>query len=381
MKPGSVAVVGAAETDRLGTIPDMSRLGLNVEASLRAVTDAGLTMADIDGVASTGIASELSQALGIRPHWIDETQVGGCSYFLHLRHAAAAIVAGMATTVLVSHGESGRSRVGESMPVFAPSGTLGQFEMPYGVSGMSSMFTITALRFMKDRGISHEQLAGVAVAQRRWAQHNPRAFARELITVEDVLSSRMVDYPFHKLECCLVTDGGGAFVLTSAERARDLNSSSAPVYVLGTGESNEHTAVSAMADFSSSRAFRDSGADAFRESGLTPTDINHLMVYDAFAHVPLYGLEDLGFVGRGESGAFIEEGHTSPGGSLPMNTNGGGLSYTHTGMYGMFALQESIRQVRGTAPAQVPGVEISLAHGVGGMFMTAGTVIFGKSAP
>lgn len=380
MKPGQVAVVGAAETERLGKVPEMSALGLNLEASVRAIQDAGLTIDDIDGVASTGMfATEISHGLGIRPRWVDTTSVGGCSYFLHLRHAAAAIVAGMATTVLISHGESGRSRVGMPPLNFPASGPFGQFEVPYGVAGFATMFTIPALRFMKERSVTEEQLAMVAVAQRRWASQNPRAFVRDLITVDDVLGSKMIAYPFHSLECCLVTDGGGAIVVTSAERAQDMGAR--PVYILGSGESSEHSIVSQMADFTTSRAFRDSATSAFGEAGLVPADIDHLMVYDAFAHVPLYGLEDLGFVGRGEAGAFVAEGHTSPGGRLPMNTNGGGLSYTHTGMYGMFALQESIRQVRGEAAAQVPGVEISFAQGVGGMFQHAGSFVFGRSRP
>lgn len=380
MKPGEVAVVGAAETERLGVIPDMSELGLNLDASIRAIQDAGLTSADIDGVASTGgYATEIARSLGIRPSWIDTTTVGGCSYFLHLRHAAAAITAGMATAVLISHGESGRSRVGGSPPAYAPTSPRGQFEFPYGVASFASMFTMPALRFMKERNVTHEQLAAVPVAQRKWAIQNPRAFRRDPLTVDDVFASEVIAYPFHKAECCVVTDGGGAIVVTSAERAADMDTT--PVYVLGTGESSEHSIVSQMADFSSSRAFRDSGAMAFAEAGLTPDDVDHLMIYDAFAHVPLYGLEDLGFVGRGEAGAFVEEGHTTPGGTLPMNTNGGGLSYTHTGMYGMFALQESIRQVRGNAPAQVPGVDVSFAQGVGGMFTAAGSIIFGSERP
>jgi len=199
---------------------------------------------------------------------------------------------------------------------------------------------------------------------------------REPIKVADVLASRVIAYPFHLLECCLVTDGGGALVLVGAERARDFPTR--PVYVLGTGESSETPMVSQMEDFTSSRAFRVSGRQAFGEAGLSPADVDHLMIYDAFAHLPIYGLEDLGFVPRGEAGRFIWERNTAPGGRLPLNTNGGGLSYTHTGMYGMFALQESVRQLRGTAPAQVPDVEISVAHGVGGMFAAAGTVILGR---
>jgi acetyl-CoA acetyltransferase len=178
--------------------------------------------------------------------------------------------------------------------------------------------------------------------------------------------------------CCLVTDGGGALILTSAERAKDMPQK--PVYIMGTGESVETPMISQMADFTRSRAFRVAGPEAFKASGIKHADVDHLMIYDAFAHLPLYGLEDLGFVGRGEAGAFIMERNTAPGGKLPMNTNGGGLSYTHTGMYGMFALQESVRQMRGTAPAQVPGAKISVCHGVGGMFAASGTIVFTNEA-
>jgi acetyl-CoA acetyltransferase len=189
----------------------------------------------------------------------------------------------------------------------------------------------------------------------------------------------MIAYPFRLLMCCLVTDGGGALILTSAERAKDFPAK--PVYVLGTGESAETPMVSQMEDFTTSRAFRVAGPTAFKEAGIAHTDVDHLMIYDAFAHLPIYGLEDLGFVPRGEGAAFIAGRNTAPGGSLPLNTNGGGLSYMHSGMYGMYALQESVRQMRGIAAAQVPGAKISVCHGVGGMFAASGTIIFSNQAP
>ncbi len=206
------------------------------------------------------------------------------------------------------------------------------------------------------------------------------AMYRDSITIDDVLDSKMVAYPMHLLECCLVTDGGGALVVTSAERAQAMPGPKPPVYVLGTGEASETPMVSMMEDFTSSAAFRNSGALAFAEARIGPAEVDHLMVYDAFAHLPIYGLEDLGFVGRGEAGPFVAEDNTSPGGTLPMNTNGGGLSYTHTGMYGMFLVQESIRQLRKEAANQVPGVEISVAQGVGGMFMSAATLVLGTTS-
>ncbi|MCC6295999.1 MAG: thiolase [Pseudomonadales bacterium] len=380
MKPGSVAIVGAAESTQLGLVPQLSQIQLHADAALNALADCGLTPKDIDGLACAAEwPTELAHYLGITPTWVDGTMVGGCSFWLHVRHASAAIAAGLCSTVLITHGESGRSWVGTQATSINQSSLAGQFELPYGVLGAPTMFTVPVLRYMKEYGLTHEQLANVAVVQRQWAARNPRASQRDPITVEDVLNSRIIAWPFHILECCLVTDGGGALVLTSAERAADFPTR--PVYVLGTGESVETPMISQMQDFTSSRAFRVSGAKAFAEAGLRHADVDHLMLYDAFAHLPIYGLEDLGFVGKGEAGAFIWEGHTAPGGKLPVNTNGGGLSYMHSGMYGMYALQESVRQLRGTAPAQVPGAEISVCHGVGGMFGASGTVVLGNQRP
>jgi acetyl-CoA acetyltransferase len=375
MKQKSVAVVGAAETTKMGKIPDQSVIGLHADAALNALADAGLKPTDIDGVATAGISPvELANYLGITPTYADGTAVGGCSFMLHVRHAAAAINEGLCKTVLITHGESGRSRVGAGGFGRSPSSLMGQFEMPYGVTSPPTMFTIPVLRYLKTHGLTEEDLAWVAVIQREWAAKNPRASFKDPITVDDVLNSPMIAWPFRMLMCCLVTDGGGALILTSADRAKDFPQK--PVYILGTGESVETPMVSQMEDFNSSKAFRVSGKKAFDEAGIKHSDVDHLMIYDAFAHLPLYGLEDLGFCKPGEAAAFIRERNTAPGGKLPLNTNGGGLSYMHSGMYGMYALQESVRQMRGIAPAQVPGAKISIAHGVGGMFAASGTIVF-----
>ncbi|MFP3905973.1 MAG: thiolase C-terminal domain-containing protein [Acidimicrobiales bacterium] len=380
MTPKTVAVVGAAETTEMGRIPGVSQIGLHADAALNAMADAGLTAADIDGIATAGESpAALAHYLGIVPTWVDGTAVGGCSFMVHVRHAAAAIDEGLASTILITHGESGRSGVGAGRGAMARASLNGQFEMPYGPMGPPTLFTIPWLRYAKTYGASEIDLANVAVIQREWAALNPRASQREPVTVDDVLGSRMIAWPFTKLLCCLVTDGGGALILTSADRAKDFPQK--PVYVLGTGESVETRMVSQMEDFTTSRAFRVAGSSAFDEAGITHADVDHLMIYDAFAHLPIYGLEDLGFVGRGEAPAFIAERNTAIGGSLPLNTNGGGLSYMHSGMYGMYALQESVRQLRGTAPAQVEGAEISIAHGAGGMFAASGTVVFSNVAP
>lgn len=380
MKQKSVAVVGAAETTKMGRIPDVSVIGLHADAALNAMADCGLKPSDIDGVACAGISpTELAHYLGITPTYADGTSVGGCSFMLHVRHAAAAINEGLCTTVLITHGESGKSRVGAGGFGRAPSSLMGQFEMPYGVTSPPTMFTIPVLRYLKTYGLTEEDLAWVSVIQREWAAKNPRASFKDPISVDDVLNSPMIAWPFRLLMCCLVTDGGGALILTSAERAKDFKTK--PVYVLGTGESVETPLVSQMEDFTSSKAFRVSGKKAFEESGLKHADVDHLMIYDAFAHLPLYGLEDLGFCKPGEAAAFIKERNTAIGGKLPLNTNGGGLSYMHSGMYGMYALQESVRQLRGIAPAQVPGAKTSVCHGVGGMFGASGTIIFSNEAP
>ena len=377
MKRNSVAVVGAAETTQMGRIPDVSVIGLHADAALNALEDAGLRPSDIDGVATAGASPvELAHYLGITPTYADGTSVGGCSFMLHVRHAAAAINEGLCNTVLITHGESGRSRVGAGgrFGGGGASSLSGQFEAPYGPVGPPSMFTIPVLRYMKTNNVTEEDLAMVAVIQREWAAMNPRASMKDPITVDDVLNSRMIAWPFRMLMCCLVTDGGGALILTSAGRAKDFPQK--PVYILGTGESVETPMVSQMNDFNFSTAFRVSGKKAFDEAGISHADVDHLMIYDAFAHLPLYGLEDLGFCKPGEAKDFINERNTAPGGKLPLNTNGGGLSYMHSGMYGMYAMQESVRQLRGIAPAQVPNAKISIAHGVGGMFAASGTIVF-----
>lgn len=373
-----IVIVGAAETDAVGLLPGHSTTALHLEAARNAICDAGIELSDIDGVAGVFAPGPVAIAhhLGIRPRWIDTTTLGGTSFLTHVRHAAAAIHAGHCSTVLVTHGESGRSRVA---PVAAPvdrTSPMGQFELPYGVLGPITRLTLPLMRYLADTGTRREDVAMVPVVQREWAVHNPRARLREPITVEDVFASPVIAWPFHQLECCLVTDGGGALVITTENRARDMDG--VPVAVLGTGEGYEGDSISLMHDMTTFRGFTDSSRDAFTEAGITTADVDHLMVYDAFAHLPLFALEDMGFVERGQAGTFIAEGNTRPGGSLPMNTNGGGLSYTHTGMYGMFAIQESVRQLRGRAPAQVEGVEISVVQGHGGTFSTGSCLVLGK---
>ena len=406
-----VIIAGAAETDQIGRLPGHSTLQLHVEGALNAVADAGLSLRDIDGIATVSAPGpvQVAHALGITPGWIDGTAVGGTSFLLHVRHAVAAIRAGYARTV-ADHPRGvgpvpGAARPGTGWEASSP---VGQFEVP--VTARWRHRPGEAPRSPSRRAALHEDEYGLiqkiilAHGRRAWPSRpsrcrtetsvwrTPRGCAHQRAPLRGLrtrarcsrralartsLASRMVAYPFHLLECCLVTDGGGALVVTSAERAADFPKPA--VHVLGTGESSETPMISQMVDFTESQAFRRAGRAAFAEAGIGVSDVDHLMIYDAFAHVPIYGLEALGFVGKGEAGAFIAAGNTEPGGSLPLNTNGGGLSYTHTGMYGMFAITEGVRQLRGEAAAQVGSPEISVILGNGGMFATAGVLVLGAA--
>jgi len=385
IQPGSHAIVGASESTQIGKVPELSSVGLALDAAVNALEDAGLKARDIDGLTVGYLPpGDIAQQLGVFPRWADNTVVGGCSWMFQLRNAMAAIHAGYCDTVLCVYGESGRSH--NAVPCTYDMGHAGsisqQFDIPYaGAAMQAALFALPLVRYMHEYGLTEEQLAMVAVVQREWAMKNPRAKLRNAITVEEVLSSPLVAWPIRRAMCCLVSDAGGALIVTAADRASDFPKR--PVYVLGTGAAIETGVLSpaGVRDPLRPELIRTSGSTAFKSAGLTPSDINHLMIYDAFAHTPIFALEGLGFTPFGEGGNFIAEGNTRPGGRLPMNTNGGGLSYAHSGSYGMLCMQESIRQVRGEAAAQVPAVTTSLAHGWGGFWSACATVIFSNERP
>jgi len=381
---GAMAIVGAAESTEIGTVPHLSAPGLALDAAANALADAGLGPADIDGVTCAYFpVADISRQLGVFPTWVDNTQVGGCSWMLQLRNAMAAIHAGWCSTVLVVYGESGRSH--PALATTYDGGKAGnmanQFDQFYGGGTPAVLFSLNLLRYMRETGLTEEQLAAGPVNQRRWAATVPRASRKEPITVDDVLASNMIAWPIRRDMCCLVSDAGGALIVTSADRAADFPKP--PVYILGAGAAIEGGVMSpaGMRDFLRPPYIRTSGEAAFGQAGITPADVDHLMIYDAFAHNPIFGLEGLGFVGFGEGGPFIAEGHTAPGGSLPMNTNGGGMSYAHSGSYGMLCMQESIRQVRGEAANQIPDVEIAVCHGWGGVWSACSTFVFSNTRP
>jgi acetyl-CoA acetyltransferase len=370
----SACIVGVDESDEIGILPGKSQLALHLEATTNALRDAGLKVEDVDGIFTAGQHSPslLGEALGITPRYVDGTTVGGCSFIMMVGHAVAALHHGLCDVALISHGESGRSGVGVTRS--RDTSLSGQFEIPYGFAGAPTYFGMITTRHMHEFGTTLEQWAQVAVSTRKWAALNPKARNREPITVADVLNSRPVCYPFNLLNICLVTDAGGAVVLTRADRAKDC--AKKPVYVRGAGEATEHVMVTQMRDLTFSEATRMSGDKAFTMAGVDRKDVNHVMLYDAFTSGPPIMLESLGFAKRGEGVHFFEEGRSTPGGSLPINTNGGGLSYTHTGMYGIFPIIESTRQLRGEGGArQVPNCRLSLVNGMGGMLSAAGTLV------
>ncbi len=370
----TACIVGVDESDEIGILPNKSQLALHLEAITNAVRDAGLKVKDVDGIFTAGQHSPslLGEALGITPRYVDGTTVGGCSFIMMVGHAVAALHHRLCDVAVVSHGESGRSGVGVTRS--RDTSLSGQFEIPYGFAGAPTYFGMITTRHMHEFGTTLEQWAQVAVSTRMWAALNPKARNREPITVADVLNSRPVCYPFNLLNICLVTDAGGAVVLTRADRAKDC--AKKPVYVRGAGEATEHVMVTQMRDLTFSEATRMSGEKAFTMSGVDRKDFNHIMLYDAFTSGPPIMLESLGFAKRGEGVHLFEEGRSTPGGSLPINTNGGGLSYTHTGMYGIFPIIESTRQLRGECGArQVPGCTLSLVNGMGGMLSAAGTLV------
>jgi acetyl-CoA acetyltransferase len=379
LKRGSVAIVGAAESD-LGEVgPGFSAMDLMAQGVHRALADAGLTIRDVDGIFSATAQSRfaglaLAEYLKLPEAFIDSTATGGSSFMGHLAKAQMAIETGMCEVAVIAYGSTQRSlgRKNTSVAEYNP------YETPYKPFLPPTAYAMAAARHMHEFGTTREQLAEVAVAARQWALLNPAAFEKKPLSVADVLSSRMISYPLTIRDCCLVTDGGGAIVVTSAERARTLKK--APVFLLGEGHVTTHASISNMPNLVETGAIR-SGEIAYAKAGLTAKDMDVIEVYDAFTINTILFLEDLGFCKKGEGGAFVSAGNIAPGGKLPVNTNGGGLSYCHPGMYGLFLLIESVRQLRGECGArQVAGANTAIAHGNGGVLSSQNTVILGTAA-
>ena len=379
LQRGAIAVAGAAESDLGAVAAGLSPIDMMAQATARALDDAGLRLDEVDGLFAAGMQTRmptlaLAEYQGLHPRWQGGTHIGGSSFMSHLAHAQLAIAAGCCEVVVIAYGSTQRS-MGRST-VAVPE--LNPYESPFRPVLPASAYALAASRHMHLYGTTREQLAEVAVAARQWALLNPKAWEREPLTVDQVLGSRMVSHPLTVRDCCLVTDGGGALVVTSAARARTLRKP--PVFVLGFGESLSHQSISNMPDLSVTAA-RESGAAAYRMAGLGPKDIDVVELYDAFTLCTLLFLEDLGFCAKGEGGAFVASGAIAPGGSLPVNTNGGGLSCVHPGMYGLFTIVEAVRQLRGECgPRQVQDPQIALCHGSGGRLSAQVTALLGTAA-
>ena len=379
LKRGAAAIVGVAESD-LGHVADgMSVFDLMAQGTKRALDDCGMRLRDVDGLFCATAQSRMSmlglaEYLGLDPKYLGSTMVGGSSFEHHLAHAMGAIALGLCNVAVVAYGSTQRS-VGRKL---ASAREPNPYETPFRPFMPSSAYALAASRHMHQFGTTREQLAAVAVAAREWALLNPAAWEKKPLTIEAVLSARMVSYPFTVRDCCLVTDGGGAIVVTSAERARSLRRK--PAYVLGWGHSLTHSAISSMPDLTVTGALA-AGKAAYAMAGLGPADVDVVELYDAFTINTILFLEDLGFCRKGEGGAFVSDGRIAPKGSLAVNTNGGGLSYCHPGMYGLLILIEAVRQLRGECGArQVPDCEVALVHGNGGVLSAQATAILGGEA-
>jgi acetyl-CoA acetyltransferase len=375
-----VYVVGAAETP-LGEVSDQTEYSMFCLAAREALAEAGLTLRDVDALFVNYMGEEgtvqVGEYLGVQPRYADSTDIGGGSFEAFVHHAMLAIAAGRCDVALIGYASRQRTRRTRThVPDTDEDSLTAQFENPYGLPMPIGHYALIAARHMYQYGTKPEQLAEVAVAARRWAQLNPKAWKREPLTVENVLASPLICDPLHKLDCCLITDGGGAVVLTNAARARD--AAKPPVRVLGAGESHTHWNITQMPDMTVTAGVV-SGREAFGMAGIGPHDVDVLQPYDAFTITVLLALEDLGFCQKGEGGDFVEGGRLAPGGELPAMTSGGGLSYNHPGALGVLLLVEAVRQLRGEAgERQVPDAEIAVAHGIGGLFSSSATVVLAR---
>jgi acetyl-CoA acetyltransferase len=376
-----VAIAGVGLAGRNGNADGKTPYALIAEAARQALADAGLRREDIDGFGSTGLGAlapvDVAEYLGLQPHWVDSTAVGGASWEVMAAHAADAIAAKRANVVLLTYGSTARSDLRMGMRTANLDwGSRGpqQWEAPYGIT-LISKYAMAARRHMQQYGTTLEQLAEIAVSARYNAGHNPEAQARDPISIDDVLDSRMIADPFTALQCCLRSDGGAAAVLVAEDRVADLPIK--PVWVLGSGEHISHISMGQWADFTTGPA-GDSGKAAFSSAGVAPSDIDVCQLYDAFTYMLLITLEDLGFCAKGEAGSLVEDGSLRLGGSLPTNTDGGGLSACHPGQRGLFLIVEAVRQLRGEAgERQVPEARLACVSGTGGWFCSSGTLILG----
>ncbi len=376
--PRARTAIAGASTFGLGVAPGWSSMELATQAAKLALIDAAIPLSEVDALFICTPDDFLAgltfaEALGLKPKFTDNNRTGGSAFMSHVITAAMMLDAGMIDTALIAHGSNQRSGAGGKLVSAARSSS---WEAPYHPLFPVSSYALAAARHMHQFGTTREQLAEVAVAARGWANHNPEAFAKGPLSIDDCLGARMISTPLSAKDCCLVTDGASAIVMTRADRARDLKST--PIYVLGAAAATWHSQISSMPDLTVTAA-SESGRRAYAMAGVGAKDIDVVQLYDAFTINTILFLEDLGFCPKGEGGRFVAGGTIAPGGSLPVNTNGGGLSCAHPGMYGLLAITEAVRQLRGEAAFQIPGAELALAHGSGGTLSSQASVVLGTS--
>ncbi|TLX71357.1 thiolase [Pseudomonas nicosulfuronedens] len=372
---GQTAIVSGA-TYGMGEAPGLSSMDLAAAASVRALAQVGLKPSDVDGLfvsVPDDMLSGLtfSEYLGIHPRFTDNNRTGGSAFQIYAHTAAMALASGQIDVALIAYGSNQKSASGKLVQSSRPS----PWETPYRPINPVSSYALAAARHMHQYGTTREHLAEVAVAARKWAQLNPDAYMRDDLSIEDVLGARMVSDPLTVRDCCLVTDGAAAVVMVRADRARDLVAN--PAYLLGAGSATTHREIASMADLTVTAA-QDSSRRAYEMAGVSAADIDVVMLYDAFTINTILFLEDLGFCPKGEGGRFVADGGIAPGGRLAVNTNGGGLSCVHPGMYGLFTMVEATQQLMGQCGArQVDGARLAVAHGNGGVLSSQATLILG----
>ncbi len=370
---GETAVVGVGLTE-FGGLPGHTHMEIMAKAIDKAITDAGIHKDEIDGIFSANFVEMLTpltvaEYLGINPTYMDGTNTGGSVFVNSMQSAAAALSLGLCNVALICYGSN--SATGP----FTHPPAMHTVEDVYRPRNPITPYALAANRHMHEFGTTREQLAEVAVSARAWAQLNPAATMRDPLSVEDVVNARMIVDPLGKFDCCLISDGGAAMIMVRKDRAQDFPKK--PVYMLGVGSRTDHNLISCMPDLTTTAA-KEAAAAAFSMAGVTPADIDVVELYDAFTINTILFLEDMGFCEKGEGGAFVSNGNIAPGGSLPVNTNGGGLSCVHPGMYGMFLMIEAVQQLRGECgERQVDNAKMAACNGSGGFLASQVSAIFG----
>jgi len=370
---GETAVVGVGLTE-FGGLPGHSHMEIMAKAIDKAITDAGIHKDEIDGIFSANFVEMLTpltvaEYLGINPTYMDGTNTGGSVFVNSMQSAAAALSLGLCNVALICYGSN--SATGP----FTHPPAMHTVEDVYRPRNPITPYALAANRHMHEFGTTKEQLAEVAVSARAWAQLNPAATMRAPLSVEDVVNARMIVDPLGKFDCCLISDGGAAMIMVRKDRAQDFPKK--PVYMLGVGSRTDHNLISCMPDLTTTAA-KEAAAAAFAMAGVSPADIDVVELYDAFTINTILFLEDMGFCEKGEGGAFVSNGNIAPGGSLPVNTNGGGLSCVHPGMYGMFLMIEAVQQLRGECgERQVDNAKLAACNGSGGFLASQVSAIFG----